>query len=62
MGEVVRGTDWAGRPLSRMKRLRYQRPTPGIGLIMALAIGTVAGRVRLLRGFGLAVLFRLMRS
>jgi hypothetical protein len=29
---------------------------------MALAIGTVAGRVRLLRGFGLAVLFRLMRS
>jgi hypothetical protein len=26
-----------------MKRLRYQRPTLGIGLIMALAIGTVAG-------------------
>jgi hypothetical protein len=41
--EVMRGTDWPGRPLSRMKRLRYQRPTLGIGLIMALAIGTVAG-------------------
>jgi hypothetical protein len=26
-----------------MKRLRYQRSTLGIGLIMALAIGTVAG-------------------
>jgi hypothetical protein len=26
-----------------MKRLRYQRPTLGIGLIMALAVGTVAG-------------------
>jgi hypothetical protein len=26
-----------------MKRLRYQRPTLGIGLIMALALGTVAG-------------------
>ena len=26
-----------------MKRLRYQRPTLGIRLIMALAIGTVAG-------------------
>jgi hypothetical protein len=42
-GEVVHGTEWLGRPLSRMKRLRYQRPTLGIGLIMALAIGTVAG-------------------
>ena len=41
--EVMRGTDWLGRPLSRMKRLRYQRPTLGIGLIMALAMGTVAG-------------------
>jgi hypothetical protein len=29
--------------LSRMKRLRHQRPRLGIGLIMALAIGTVAG-------------------
>jgi hypothetical protein len=26
-----------------MKRLRYQRPRLGIGLIMVLAIGTVAG-------------------
>jgi hypothetical protein len=25
-----------------MKRLRYQRPTLGLGLIMTLAIGTVA--------------------
>jgi hypothetical protein len=41
--ELLRGTDWLGRPLSCMKRLRYQRPTIGIGLIMALAIGTVAG-------------------
>jgi hypothetical protein len=39
----MRGTDWLGRPLSRMKRLRYPRPTLGLGLIMALAIGTVAG-------------------
>jgi hypothetical protein len=39
----LRGKDWLGRPLSRMKRLRYQRPTLGIGLIMALAIGGVAG-------------------
>jgi hypothetical protein len=43
VGEVIRGTEWLGRPLSRMKRLRYQRPRLGIGLIMALAIGTVAG-------------------
>lgn len=28
--------------LARMKRLRYQRLTHGIGLIMSLAIGTVA--------------------
>jgi hypothetical protein len=28
---------------SRMRRLRYQRPTLGIGLIMALAISTVIG-------------------
>jgi ABC-type antimicrobial peptide transport system permease subunit len=42
-GEVVHGTEWLGRPLSRMKRLRYQRPTLGIGLIVALAISTVAG-------------------
>jgi hypothetical protein len=41
--KLLRGTDWLGRPLSRMKRLRYQRPTLGIGLIMALAIGAVAG-------------------
>jgi hypothetical protein len=30
-------------PLSRMKRLRHQRPRLGIGLVMALAIGAVAG-------------------
>jgi hypothetical protein len=30
-------TGWTAR------RLRYQRPMIGIGLIMALAIGTVAG-------------------
>ena len=39
----LRGTDWPGRPLPRMRRLRYQRPRLGIGLIMALAVGTVAG-------------------
>ena len=33
----------AGGPLSRMKRLRYQRPTLGFGLIMALAMGAVMG-------------------
>jgi hypothetical protein len=42
-GEIVRGTEWLGRPLSLMKRPRYQRPTLRIGLIMALAIGTLAG-------------------
>jgi hypothetical protein len=40
---VKNGTARLGRPLSRMKRLRYQRPTLGIGLIMVLAIGAVAG-------------------
>jgi hypothetical protein len=40
---VIHGAEWLGRPLSRMKRLRYQRPTLGIGLNMALAIGTVVG-------------------
>jgi hypothetical protein len=33
-----------GEPtITRMKRLRYQPPTLGIGLIVALAMGTVAG-------------------